>query len=54
MALGMMLPGMVSGWIQERLGYLNFFIWVCCATLPSIVLTGFLRIDPAFGRREQA
>ena len=38
MALGMMLPGMVSGWIQERLGYLNFFIWVCCATLPSICL----------------
>ena len=53
MALGMMLPGMASGWIQERLGYLNFFIWVCCATLPSIILTAFLRIDPAFGRREQ-
>ena len=54
MALGMMLPGMASGWIQEQLGYLNFFIWVCCATVPSIVLTAFLRIDPAFGRREAA
>ena len=54
MALGMMLPGMASGWIQERLGYLNFFIWVCCATVPSIILTAFLRIDPAFGRRGQA
>ncbi|MDE3246330.1 MAG: MFS transporter [Acidobacteriota bacterium] len=54
MALGMMLPGMASGWIQERLGYFHFFIWVCCATLPSIVLTAFLRIDPAFGRREAA
>jgi PAT family beta-lactamase induction signal transducer AmpG len=52
MALGMMLPGMASGWIQERLGYLMFFVWVCCATLPSIILTAFLRIDPAFGRRE--
>ncbi len=52
MALGMMFPGMASGWIQERLGYLHFFIWVCCATLPSIILTAFLRIDPAFGRRE--
>ncbi|MBI4912553.1 MAG: MFS transporter [Acidobacteria bacterium] len=52
MALGMMLPGMGSGWIQERLGYLLFFVWVCCATIPSIVLTFFLRIDPAFGRRE--
>lgn len=54
MALGMMLPGMASGWIQEKLGYLNFFIWVCCATVPSIILTAFLRIDPAFGQREQA
>jgi PAT family beta-lactamase induction signal transducer AmpG len=54
MALGMMLPGMASGWIQEHLGYARFFIWVCCSTLPSIVLTGFLRIDPAFGRRERA
>ena len=51
MALGMMLPGMASGWIQERLGYLMFFVWVCCATVPSIILTAFLRIDPAFGRR---
>lgn len=54
MALGMMLPGMASGWIQEKVGYLAFFIWVCGATIPSIVLTAFLRIDPAFGRREQA
>ena len=51
MALGMMLPGMASGWIQELLGYRLFFIWVCCATVPSIILTAFLRIDPAFGRR---
>lgn len=54
MALGMMLPGMASGWIQERLGYFHFFIWVCCATLPSIVITAFLRINPAFGQREAA
>jgi PAT family beta-lactamase induction signal transducer AmpG len=53
MALGMMLPGMASGWIQEKVGYLTFFIWVCCATLPSIILTTCLRIDPAFGRREE-
>ncbi len=51
MALGMMLPGMGSGWIQERIGYLMFFVWVCACTLPSIILTAFLRIDPAFGRR---
>jgi len=51
MALGMMLPGMASGWVQERLGYANFFIWVCVATLPSLAVTALLKIDPAFGRR---
>jgi PAT family beta-lactamase induction signal transducer AmpG len=32
MALGMMLPGMAAGWIQETIGYQNFFIWtmICC------------------------
>jgi hypothetical protein len=35
MALGMMLPGMWAGWLQDQIGYLNFFIWACVATLPS-------------------
>jgi MFS transporter, PAT family, beta-lactamase induction signal transducer AmpG len=52
MALGMMLPGMVSGWIQSQLGYPQFFVWVCVCTIPSIVVTAFLKIDPAFGRKE--
>ena len=51
MALGMMLPGMASGWIQEQLGYPNFFIWVCVATVPSLLVTAFIKIDPAFGRK---
>ena len=51
MALGMMLPGMASGWIQERLGYANFFAWVCLATVPSFVVAALVRIDPAFGKR---
>lgn len=37
MALGMMLPGMIAGWIQELLGYTGFFIWVCICTLPGIL-----------------
>ena len=52
MALGMMLPGMASGWIQEQLGYQHFFIWVCIATLPSLLVTAFVKIDPAFGRKQ--
>jgi PAT family beta-lactamase induction signal transducer AmpG len=51
MALGMMLPGMASGWIQTQLGYQHFFIWVCIATLPSLLVTAFIKIDPAFGRK---
>ena len=52
MALGMMLPGMVSGWIQEQLGYLNFFIWVCISTVPAFIITKFLNIDPTFGMKK--
>jgi MFS transporter, PAT family, beta-lactamase induction signal transducer AmpG len=51
MALGMMLPGMASGWIQSQLGYGNFFIWVCLCTLPSMAVAALLKIDPAFGRK---
>ena len=53
MALGMMLPGMASGWIQEQLGYQHFFIWVCVATLPSLLVTAFVKIDPAFGKKAE-
>ena len=54
MALGMMLPGMASGWVQEQLGYQHFFIWVCIATLPSLLVTAFVKIDPAFGKKADA
>ena len=41
MALGMMLPGMVSGWIQEQIGY-RTFVWVCIATIPAFVVTALM------------
>jgi PAT family beta-lactamase induction signal transducer AmpG len=50
MALGMMLPGMVSGWLQDQLGYTAFFVWCCVATLPSFLAAAWIRIDPGFGR----
>jgi MFS transporter, PAT family, beta-lactamase induction signal transducer AmpG len=49
MALGMMLPGMASGWIQEQLGYVRFFGWVCLATIPSFIVVAMVRIRPGFG-----
>ncbi len=54
MALGMMLPGMISGIIQEAIGYQNFFIWVCISTIPAFIITKFLKIDPEFGKKQNA
>jgi PAT family beta-lactamase induction signal transducer AmpG len=51
MALGMMLPGMVSGWIQDHLGYQKFFIWACISTLPAFFMTARVRIAPEFGKK---
>ncbi|NNG28155.1 MAG: MFS transporter, partial [Ignavibacteriaceae bacterium] len=51
MALGMMLPGMISGWIQEHIGYQQFFIWVCISTIPAFIITKFISIDPEFGKK---
>ncbi len=42
MALGMMLPGMVSGWIQELAGYRLFFLWIMVCTLPAFWATGLI------------
>lgn len=53
MALGMMLPGMAAGWLQETIGYRHFFVWtmICCAA--TIGVCAFLKIDPSFGRKEK-
>ncbi len=51
MALGMMVPGMAAGWIQDHLGYLNFFLWVLVVSVPSFFVTALLKIDPSFGRK---
>lgn len=54
MALGMMLPGMAAGWLQETIGYRHFFVWtiVCCAA--TIAVCAFIKIDPNFGRKQPA
>lgn len=52
MALGMMLPGMVSGKIYEAIGYEHFFIWVLICTIPGMLSILFLKIDPGFGLKK--
>ena len=54
MALGMMIPGMPAGWIQEHIGYTSFFIWVCICTIPGIIASLMIRnrLDDSFGKKQ--
>ena len=51
MALSMMLPGMVAGYLQEALGYVWFFgfVMVCC--LVTVLVTLMLKVDPEYGKK---
>ncbi|MFN3410452.1 MAG: MFS transporter [Limisphaerales bacterium] len=51
MALGMMIPGMWSGWLQEIIGYQHFFVWVMLATLPGFLVVALIPLDREFGKR---
>ena len=53
MALGMMIPGMISGWLQEIIGYQNFFVWVLMCAIPIFLVLPFVKIDPQFGAKKQ-
>ena len=51
MALGMMIPGIAAGWLQEVMGYQVFFIWIMICTLATFGVTALLKIDPQFGKK---
>jgi PAT family beta-lactamase induction signal transducer AmpG len=51
MALGLHLPAAWSGWLQERLGYPHFFVWVILATIPSFIVAMRIPLDADFGKR---
>ena len=53
MALGMMLPGMASGAIQEALGYRAFFIWIMLSTIPSFIVPALVKIPEHFGKKHK-
>jgi PAT family beta-lactamase induction signal transducer AmpG len=54
MALGMMVPGMWSGWLQDHIGYRHFFLVVILATIPSFLVATKLKIDESFGKTAAA
>ncbi|MCM1108093.1 MAG: MFS transporter [Clostridium sp.] len=51
MALSMMLPGMMAGWLQEQVGYFHFFLIVMACCLVTVGVTSRLHIDPDFGKK---
>ncbi len=51
MAMGMMLPGMLSGYVQQWLGYPGFFVWVVIATIPGFVMAYTVKYPREFGKK---
>jgi PAT family beta-lactamase induction signal transducer AmpG len=54
MNLGLILPGAVSGWIQGKLGYRNFFVWVLISTIPALVMTRFIPVGSGEKKTEES
>lgn len=53
MALSMMLPGLVAGYIEEAIGYRDFFWMVMACCLATVVMTMLVRrkIEPEYGKK---
>lgn len=53
MALSMMLPGFVAGYIQEAIGYVNFFwmVMACCVATLVVTFLAERNVDPNYGRK---
>ena len=54
MAMGMMLPGMLSGYMQEWLGYPGFFVWVVLATIPGFAMAYWVKYPREFGKKAES
>ena len=52
MALSMMLPGLVAGYVQEWLGYTSFFVFVMLCCLVTVGVTFLLKVDPEYGKKQ--
>ncbi len=53
MAMSMMLPGMVAGYLQEWLGYVGFFWMVAVCCLATIGVTLLVKVDPEYGKNDR-
>ncbi|MCL1868169.1 MAG: MFS transporter [Paludibacter sp.] len=53
MALSMSLPGMLAGWLQEKIGYEHFFIFIMICSVTTWIIIPFIKIDKNFGKKEK-
>ena len=53
MALSMMM-GMIAGWLEDLIGYQNFFIWTMICCLFTIGAALIIKVDPSFGLKEKS
>jgi len=51
--IGLMLPGMVSGYLKDLMGYQAFFILVMFLCSITFVVTALIKVDPEFGKKNQ-
>lgn len=54
MALSMMLPGFVAGYIQEAIGYVWFFwmVMLCCIATVVVTFLAERKVDPEYGKKK--
>ncbi len=52
MALSMMIPGIISGWLQEAMGYLNFFTLILALTPLTLMVAMLIKVDADFGLKK--
>ena len=53
MALGMMIPGMWSGWLQGLIGYNHFFWWTLMCCFATWIVTALIKVDPSYGKKDK-
>jgi len=51
MAMSMMIPGMIAGYVQEAMGYTRFFGFVMICCIVTALVTFLLKVDPEYGKK---
>ena len=51
--LGLMLPGMLSGYLKDAIGYRSFFLLVMGLCAITFVVASLIKIDPEFGKKTE-